>query len=64
MKRYVVLVKNEILGNSTHLMTMEEIKNFNLCAYQLARKAENDNMDHTDGMWTVYPYVNSCGLKE
>ena len=64
MKRYVVVVKNEILGNSTHLMTMEEIKNFNLCAYKLAKMAEKDETEHTEGMWTVYPYVNASGLKE
>jgi hypothetical protein len=54
MQKFIVIVKNEILGNSRHEMTLDQIKEFNICAYRLAIKsAENGGQEYTDGMWTV-----------
>lgn len=53
MKKYIVEVNNEILGNSKHLMTKEQIKNFNLCAYRLAQLVDVAGGIHTSGMWSV-----------
>lgn len=53
MKKYIVEVNNEILGNSKHLMTKDQIKNFNLCAYHLAKLVDVAGGIHTSGMWSV-----------
>ena len=54
MQKFIVIVKNEILGNSRHEMTLNQIEKFNLCAYRLAIKsAKNDGQEYSDGMWTV-----------
>ena len=51
--KFEVSVNNKILGNSTQMMSMEEIANYNLCAFRCAQMAAIDGKPHTDGMWTV-----------
>ena len=54
MQKFIVIVTNEMLGNSRHEMTLDQVKKFNLCAYRLAVKsAKNDGQEYSDGMWTV-----------
>lgn len=53
MKKYVVEITNEILGNSKHIMTKEQIKKFNICAYKLCQYVDVAGGIHTAGMWTV-----------
>jgi len=54
MQKFIVIVTNEILGNSKHEMTLDQIKKFNFCAYQLALKSlKNNGIEYSDGMWTV-----------
>jgi hypothetical protein len=54
MQKFIVIVTNEILGNSRREMTLDEIRKFNLCAYRLAVKsAKNNGQEYSDGMWTV-----------
>jgi hypothetical protein len=54
LDRFVVILTNEILGNSRQEMTLDQIKKFNLCAYRLAVKsAKNDGREYSDGMWTI-----------
>ena len=55
MKEFEVIIRNEILGDSKKIMSLEQIKNFNTCAYILATRAEIDGQEHTMGMWTVKP---------
>jgi hypothetical protein len=50
---FKVEIKNEILGNSEHVMNYDEIAGFNLVAKDLARKSIIDGKKHTSGMWTV-----------
>lgn len=57
MKKYIVEVNNDILGNSRHIMTKEQIKKFNLCAYDLCKKVQSTGGIHTSGMWTVKEVV-------
>jgi hypothetical protein len=52
-EKFSVKVTNEILGNSERIMTIKEIKKFNLVAIRLARLALKDSGTHSDGMWTV-----------
>jgi|GEM_PF-5029411 len=53
-QKFIVIVTNEILGNSRHEMTLDQIKKFNICAYQLAVKsAKNGGQEYSSGMWTV-----------
>jgi hypothetical protein len=52
---FEVIVVNEILGNSSHIMSMKQIRNFNLCALACAVSAERDGKPHSIGMWTVRP---------
>lgn len=51
--KYLVEVNNEILGNSKHIMTEEQIKDFNICAYNLCQSVKVAGGIHTSGMWTV-----------
>lgn len=53
MKKYIVEVNSEILGNSKHIMTEDQIKKFNLCAYKLCQSVKVAGGIHTSGMWTV-----------
>ena len=55
MKEFEVIIRNEILGDSSETMSLEQIKQFNICAYILAVRAERDGQEHTMGMWTVRP---------
>ena len=55
MKEFEVIIRNEILGDDKTIMSLEQIKNFNTCAYILAIRAEIDGQEHTMGMWTVRP---------
>jgi len=55
MMKFEVIVTNEILGNSTRLMSMEQLNDYNVCARACAKKAEKDGKPHTYGMWTVRP---------
>ena len=52
MDKYLVEVKNKFFGNSSHILTMKEIENFNLIAFELAKICV-DGKSHTAGMWTV-----------
>lgn len=52
-EKFDVIIKNEILGNSSKIMSMEEIANFNLCALSCAKKCKKDGKEHTKGMFTV-----------
>lgn len=65
MQKFIVIVTNEILGNSRHEMTLDEIKRFNLCAYRLAVKsAKNYGQEYSDGMWTVRAAnAELCGVR-
>ena len=52
--KFIVIVTNDILGASRHEMTLDQIKDFNLCAYRLAVKSsKNGGREYSDGMWTV-----------
>lgn len=53
MKKYIVEVNNEILGNSKHIMELEQVRKFNLCAYALCKKVLATGGTHSTGMWTV-----------
>lgn len=51
---FEVNITNEILGDSSRKMTMEQISKFNLCALALAKKALKEPGKHfNDGMWSV-----------
>jgi len=53
-QKFKVIVKNIILGNSERVMTIEEIKKFNVVALSLAEKVQNNpDKAFTSGMWTV-----------
>lgn len=53
-KKYLVIVRNELLGTSRRVMTLDQIWEFNLCAYRLAVKSsKNGGQEYCDGMWTV-----------
>ena len=56
VREFVVEVNNEILGNSIRICNLRSLKGFNLVAYELAKRANEDGKKHTAGMWTVYPY--------
>jgi len=58
MKKYIVEVNSEILGNSKHIMNEEQIKKFNLCAYKLCQFVKVTGGIHTSGMWTVKELIN------
>lgn len=54
MQKFHIIIKNEILGDSSRDMTMEQIKNFNLVVFSLAKKAAGSPGQYfTSGMWTV-----------
>lgn len=53
MKEYVVKYDSEILGNGLHIMTKNEISDYNKCALILSDMVDKDNLPHTSGMWTV-----------
>lgn len=59
--KFEVIVTNEILGNSTHIMSLQKISKFNVVAYSLALRCLEDRKEHSSGMWTVRPIVNSKG---
>ena len=61
--RFVVEVNNEILGNSIRICNLRSLKGFNLVAYELAKRANEDGKKHTAGMWTVYPYERTRGAE-
>jgi hypothetical protein len=52
-KKFLVKVRNEILGNSDHILTKNEIKKLNLVAYDLSKSAELTGKTHVSGMWSV-----------
>lgn len=52
---FEVIVTNEILGNSRHIMSMAQIERFNKCALACAKAAAQDGKPHSMGMWTVRP---------
>lgn len=52
---FEVIVTNEILGNSSRIMSMEQLEKYNVCALACAKKAAKDGKEHTWGMWTVRP---------
>lgn len=51
--KFEVSFDNEILGKGSRIMTLEEIKGYNLTAYTLARYCEQDYKKRRNGMWTV-----------
>lgn len=53
MDRFKVSIKNEILGDSERIMTLDEISNFNKCALMCAERSKETGKPHTIGMWTV-----------
>jgi len=53
MRKFKVEVVNEILGNSVHEMTLNQIKEFNLVALFLAKESEKTNKTEASGMWRV-----------
>ena len=52
---FEVIITNEILGNSRHIMSMAQIARFNKCALACAKEAAKDGKSHSMGMWTVRP---------
>lgn len=61
-QKFEVEIKNEILGDSKHVMGLDQIARFNLVAKELAIQCANDGQEHSSGMWTVRPYtVNDQG---
>ena len=52
---YVVEAKNDLLGDSSRIMTKDQIRKFNLCALSLSDAVDKDGKEHTSGMWTVKP---------
>lgn len=56
---FEVCVKNEILGNSRRIMSMEQLMKYNVCALACAKEALKDGKSHTWGMWTVSPVKNT-----
>ena len=52
---FEVVITNEILGNASFIMSMEQLKRFNLCAWACAKESLKDSQPHTMGMWTVKP---------
>ena len=52
-KKYVVGVRNRIIGDSLSVMTKSEIRGFNLVALRLSNAVDADGNPHTSGMWTV-----------
>lgn len=53
MDKFKVTIKNEILGDSESIKTMEEIKKFNVCALMCAEKSQETVKPCSIGMWTV-----------
>ena len=51
--RMRVIVTNGILGNSEQTMTVDEIKDYSVCAYMCAQKVLKHGGKHSMGMWTV-----------
>jgi hypothetical protein len=50
---FEVIVKNEMLGDSSQIMSLERIKKFNICAFRCAKYVEKYGGEVTYGMWTV-----------
>jgi len=48
-----ITIENEILGNSEKIMSFDEVKDYNMCAYICAVQAINFGGKHSMGMWTV-----------
>lgn len=57
MQKFEVEINNEILGNSKHVMRLDQIARFNLVAKALAIQCTNDGQEHSSGMWTVRPHT-------
>jgi len=55
---FEVRVENDILGNSSHVMTLAEIKRFNLCAFECAKKVMRCGGEQRSGMWIVRRATN------
>ncbi len=53
MKKYIVEVKNPILGDSKRIMTKDELEGFNVVAEMLSDEVDRYGGKHTSGMWTV-----------
>jgi hypothetical protein len=58
--RYEVIITNDIIGNSSHTATMEQISKFNLVVKALATQCLADGKEHSHGMWTVRPVKDQC----
>lgn len=56
---FEVIVTNDIVGNSTRIMSYEQIIGFNNVVKVLADKCKKDGCEHSYGMWTVKPYKES-----
>ncbi len=52
---FEVSVKNKIFGDSTRIMSMEQIMYCNMCALSCAHEAARTGKPSTCGMWTVSP---------
>lgn len=60
---FEVIVKSEIFGNSHRIMSMEQLRTYNVCALACAKEAAIDGKPHTWGMWTVKPIKDNEGGK-
>ena len=54
-KQYKVIVKSDVLGDCESICTKEQLKHFNIVAYALTDKVDQDGRSHTSGMWTISP---------
>lgn len=57
--RFEVEINNEILGDSKHFMSLNQISQFNLVAMNLAKRCARDGNEHSSGMWTVRPHTSN-----
>ena len=60
---FEVTVKNEILGDSKRIMSMDQLMTYNVCALACAKAAAQDGKAHSMGMWTVSPVKNTDRLE-
>lgn len=60
MEKFKVVITNKILGDSERVMTLNQLKEFNVVAYTLAKKSlACGGKSFTSGMWTVSKEMGS-----
>jgi hypothetical protein len=58
--RYEVIITNKVFGDSSAIRTLEQLSNYNVFAFELAKLCLKDGKEHSSGMWTVRPVKDQC----